>query len=313
MRNSLILLGSTDVTVVVAEAAIAAGASLRAIVTIAEQFQISYSDKPVRNFRSVNLNEWALRNSIEVIPFSSYEAVLAQLGEDRPDVCLVAGWYHMVPQRFREAFQRGCYGFHASLLPDLRGGAPLNWAILSGREETGVTLFEMNDGVDEGLIFGQARFPVGPRTTIGELVVASRDACGGLTRACLPGLLTGTLAGHPQSGPSSYGLQRIPEDGRIDWKEPAWRIDRLIRAVGRPYPGATTALGAETIRIWAADLPASCPPVFGAPGQIARLAGYASPLVVTGEGMLAIHEATGEDGSDCLDKLLKSGHKRLTS
>lgn len=217
----------------------------------------------------------------------------------------------MVPRRFRGAFTRGCFGFHASLLPQLRGGAPLNWAILSGMEETGVTLFEMVEGVDAGLVFGQERFPVAPRATIGDLVAASRNACTILTRRHLPSLLDGSATGRAQEGEASYGLQRTPGDGRIVWGRPRAEIDRLVRAVSRPYPGAFTTLGDERIHIWSTQLPDEAPLVFGSPGQLAILPQFALPCVVTSDGLLLIAEATGADGNDCLDKLRKAGHKRF--
>jgi methionyl-tRNA formyltransferase len=311
MSNSVLLLGSTDITLAVAEAVIATGLTLSAIVNVSDQFSISYSDTPVQNVRACDLDRWASARGVGIIPFTHYDDVLGRLDQEMPQVCLVAGWYHMVPKHFRSAFTRGCYGFHASLLPQLRGGAPLNWAILINCTVTGVSLFELTDGIDDGPIFAQERFPIESRSTIGELVLASREACRQLTIQCLPRLLAGTLPGYQQSGKPSYGLQRGPGDGSIDWTLPAEQIDRLVRAVGRPYSGAFTRLGEHLIRIWVSDLPTSPPLVFGAPGQIARVPGCDHPLVVTGEGVLAIVEATDVDGADCLDKLLKSGHKRL--
>lgn len=313
MSGSLLLLGGTDVTMAVAEAAIACGAELRGIVSVGESFTISYSDTRIKNTRIVDLHNWAQQHGVPIVPFTTYDEVLARFAEDVPQLCLVAGWYHMVPKRVRDAFPRGCFGFHASLLPRLRGGAPLNWAIISGLAETGVTLFEMADGVDDGLVFGQARFPIGARTTIGDLVTQARQACAALTHAHLPSLIAGTARGLKQEGTPSYGLQRIPEDGKIDWTRRARDIDRLVRAVSRPYPGAFTILGDKRIRIWATSLPVSAPDVFGAPGQLARLPDCADPCVVTGDGLLSIVEATDEDGANCLDNLRRSAHKRFAS
>lgn len=313
MSNSVLLLGGTDVTLAVARATRDCGANIEAIVVVGDSFSISYSATRIQNVRNVDLGGWAQQSGIDLIPFTTYDAVLARFSNGPPAVCLVAGWYHMVPRRFREAFTRGCFGFHASLLPKLRGGAPLNWAILSGMEETGVTLFEMADGVDTGLVFGQERFPIAPRATIGDLVAASRDACATLTLRHLPALLAGTASGRSQDGDASYGLQRTPEDGKIDWAQPRAQIDRLVRAVSRPYPGAFTVLGGERIQIWATQLLEEAPIVLGAPGQLAILPQFNLPCVVTGDGPLLIAEATGADGDDCLDKLLKAGHKRFTT
>jgi methionyl-tRNA formyltransferase len=311
MPNSVLLLGGTDVTLAVAQAVHDSGVQLKGIVAIGDSFSISYSATQIQNVRNADLIGWAQQNDVDLIPFTTYEAVLDRFSGEIPAVCLVAGWYHMVPRRFRGVFTHGCFGFHASLLPKLRGGAPLNWAILSGSKETGVTLFEMADGVDTGLMFGQERFPITPRATIGELVAASRDACATLTRRHLRALLDGSATGRPQEGEASYGLQRTPSDGRIIWGRPRAEIDRLVRAVSRPYPGAFTLLGDERIHIWSTQLPEEAPLVLGSPGQLAILPQFDLPSVVTGDGLLLIAEATGADGNDCLDKLRKAGHKRF--
>lgn len=310
--NSVLLLGGTDVTLAVAEAVVASGAQLAAVVSVAPQFSISYSREKITNVRRADLATWCEAQGIRHIAFESYAAIPADLDGVHPDLCLVAGWYHMVPISFRERFPCGCHGFHASLLPLLRGGAPLNWAILSGMSETGVTLFELGDGVDDGLVFGQERLPIGARTTIGELVEASRSACARLTVSLLPAMLDRSLVGRPQTGVPSYALQRRPEDGRIDWTRSVAEIDALIRATGRPYPGAFTDLEGEQIRVWSAAPADGLPRVLGLPGQIARIAESGLPCVVAQDGMLVIHEATGADGECCIDKLRKSGHKRFS-
>jgi len=313
MSDNLLLLGGTDVTLAVAEAAMGCGIALAGIVAVGESFSISYSETRIRNARSVDLQGWTQRNNVPLIPFTTYDDLLTHLSGGIPPLCLVAGWYHMVPRRFRELFARGCYGFHASLLPQLRGGAPLNWAILSGMVETGVTLFEMADGVDDGIVFGQERFPIASRATISELAVEARQACATLTKRHLLALMAGAAQGTAQEGVPSYGLQRIPEDGMIDWRAGATAIDRLVRAVGRPYPGASTRLGGTAMRIWATDIPLPQPQVFGMPGQIAKLPEIAGPCVVTGDGLLRIVEASDETGADQLDNLLRSTHKRFNS
>lgn len=313
MTDSVLLLGGTDITIAVANAVIESGAALAAIVTVPNEFAISYSKTPVVNFRSANVSSWASSRDVRTVAFDGYKNLLTDLAKPEPVLCLVAGWYHMVPAEFRDRFVRGCYGFHASLLPHLRGGAPLNWAILKGYHRTGVTLFELGDGVDDGLVFGQCGIDVAQRATIAYLVEKSRGACSDLTRDRLGGLLPGTLSGRPQIGHPSYALQRVPDDGRIDWRRPAFEIDRLIRAVGHPYPGAYALLDDEQIRIWDAEIGEDLPVVHGAPGQIARIAESQHPCVVTGDGLLVIASATGADGSDRVGQLLKSNHKRFLS
>src|SRR5207237_408862 len=166
------------------------------------------------------------------------------------DFGLAAGWYHFIPAAVRRRLDRGCAGLHASLLPKLRGGAPLSWAILTDQERTGVTLFELADDVDDGPIYGQRGFPIGPRARVAELVASAERASLELVSDCLPAIADGRLTATPQVGEPSYGLQRSPEDGWIDWRWPALEVDRLVRAVGRPYSGALTSLDGAVLHVW---------------------------------------------------------------
>jgi methionyl-tRNA formyltransferase len=309
--ESLLLLGGTDATIAVAEAVLDVGVALEAIVAIGDKFSISYSASPVANARSVDIADWGRRHEVRVIPYVDYEGLVDPGRPSMPPLCLVAGWYHMVPRRFRNHFALGCLGFHASLLPQLRGGAPLNWAILSNLSETGVTLFQMADGVDDGPIYAQERLPIGARMQIADLVATSRQACAKLVRNNLRDILAGRTLPRPQTGVGSYALQRVPEDGRIDWRRPAREIDRLVRAVGHPYPGAFTTFQGDRLFIWSTEPAPAELVIHGAPGQIARTAESPHPCVVTGEGALCLVEAKDASSGDMIDALLRANNKRL--
>jgi methionyl-tRNA formyltransferase len=145
---------------------------------------------------------------------------------------------------------------------------------------------------------------------VGELVAAAEEAALDLLAECLPAIAAGTLKARPQSGTPSYGLQRVPDDGKIDWHRPAADVDRLVRAVGRPYPGAFTEFEGERIFIWQAE-PREHPVVFGAPGQICRLPNEPDPVVVTGRGIVVVREATDGAGEDALPKLRRAANRRF--
>lgn len=310
MTGCVLLLGSTDVTYAVARAILEQGVSLSGIVSVGAQFPISYSKTLVKNQRAADLQSLAQDIGVPYVQFESYDAVSEAL-ITASDLCLVAGWYHMVPKSFRTRFSRGCLGFHSSLLPQLRGGAPLNWAIISSLEETGVTLFELSDGVDDGLVYGVQEFTIEPRDSVSNLIDKSRDACRTLIAEGLIDILSGVRTGQPQIGIPTYCLQRTPEDGCIDWYKSAYTVDRLIRAAGQPYAGAYTYLEGTKITLWQASL-FEGPTVMGAAGQIARVPETTLPLVVTGQGTVSIERAETDDGSDVLPLLKRSSHKRLT-
>jgi methionyl-tRNA formyltransferase len=309
--RELLILGGTDISLVVADAALAAGVSLRGIVHVGQEFAISYDSKPVASSRFADVAGWCAQRNIREVLFSSYEQAFERLGVTGEEICLAAGWYHMAPRSVRARFGGRTLGLHSSLLPKLRGGAPLNWAILSGMNETGVSLFALDDGVDDGPVYAQVAIPIDERETISGLVAKSAAACRTLIEQNIGAIIDGSLQPRPQLGEASYCLQRKPEDGRIDWTRSNHEIDRLIRAVGRPYPGAGTVLDGEPLTLWAALPLHDAPLVLGAPGQLVRLPGVAEPCVVTGRGLLAIVEATGSDDSNALPLLLKSGQRRF--
>jgi methionyl-tRNA formyltransferase len=308
-----LLLGGTDLSLAVAERMRKIGIPPVGVVHVGKKFTISYSETGVNNMRFADLSAWCDRENISHRTYENSNTIAMFAEEIRADFCLAAGWYHMVPAKLRERFALGTAGFHASLLPRLRGGAPLNWAILSGEKEAGISLFALGDGVDDGPIYGQERFPIGLRTTISDIVSAAEAGALAIVEHCLPKIAAGSLKPWPQSGEATYCLQRVPEDGAIDWKLSAVEIDRLVRAVSRPYPGAFSWFEKKKIIIWATETLDECPQVFGAPGQIVRLPSVSDLCVVTGAGILVIREACEEAGGDIIPLLRRAANRRFVS
>lgn len=310
--SSVFLFGSTDLTLIAADAILAADVEIKGICHVGRKFDISYAPESVRNVRYADVDQWCHDHGTLSVPFSTNQALAETLKADPADWGLAVGWYHMIPASVRQLFPRGCAGVHASLLPKLRGGAPLNWAILIGEKETGVSLFEMTDGVDDGDLLGQITIPIGPRTNVGELVNRAAEATKQLIRDCLRGILDGTINRQPQLGEPSYGLQRQPSDGIIDWQQDAATIDRLIRAVTHPYPGAFTTIDQRRLIIWTARPLADGPVVHGASGQVFILPETRQVCLVTGKGILEICEASWDDETDALPDLARMNQRRFT-
>lgn len=309
---TIVLFGGTDLTLRIAEALVELGMPPACVFHVRRTFGISYSPEGVKNTKFADMARWAEARGVEAHEYESIDATIATLQRLQPEIGVAAGWYHRLPARLRHVFARGVLGIHASLLPKYRGGAPLNWALLQGEREAGVSLFELADGVDDGALYGQRRFPIGPYDYIGDLVERASDAAVDLLRESIAGIVDGSLTPQPQSGTPTYCLQREPDDGIIDWTRPAEEIARLVRAVSRPYPGARAALAGTRLTIWRASAVPAAPTVLGRPGQIARLAEVASPCVVTGQGLLAIEEATDENGADVLPLIRNSAQQRFT-
>ena len=168
--------------------------------------------------------------------------LLAQLQALEPDLMFSFYFRHMLPQAILDVAP--AYNMHGSLLPEYRGRAPTNWAVLHGATRTGATLHEMTVKPDAGAIVAQQAVPILPDDTafevFGKVTVAAELALYDV----LPQLLAGTAPRTPNDlTKGGYFGGRKPEDGRIDWARPAREVYNLHRAVAPPYPGAFTDIG----------------------------------------------------------------------
>jgi methionyl-tRNA formyltransferase len=171
----------------------------------------------------------------------------------RPDVIFSFYYRRMLPPSILALAPQGAYNMHGSLLPKFRGRAPTNWAVLMGETETGATLHEMVAKPDAGAIVDRSAVPILPDDTaqqvFDKVVVAAEQV---LWRS-LPAIVEGCVPRLPNDvANGSYYGGRTPEDGRIDWTQPAARVYDLIRAVAPPYPGAFVEIGGQRLVVAAA-------------------------------------------------------------
>jgi methionyl-tRNA formyltransferase len=184
---------------------------------------------------------------IEGIPFITPDdpkspELLEQVKAAQPDLMFSFYYRNMLPQAILDVAPS--YNMHGSLLPEYRGRAPTNWAVLHGATEAGASLHEMTVKPDAGAIVAQQAVPILPDDTafevFGKVTVAAELAL----HAVLPQLLAGTAPRTPNDlTKGGYFGGRKPEDGRIDWSQPAQQVYNLHRAVAPPYPGAFTDIG----------------------------------------------------------------------
>jgi methionyl-tRNA formyltransferase len=167
-----------------------------------------------------------------------------------PDLIFSFYYRSMLGPPILRSARRGALNMHGSLLPKYRGRAPVNWAILNGESQTGATLHYMVERADAGDIVDQLAVPIladdDAREVFGKVTAAAEIV---LARS-LPGLLAGDAPRRPQViEPGQYFGRRRPEDGLIDWSQPAVRIHNLVRAVAPPFPGAFTEVNGRHWRI----------------------------------------------------------------
>ena len=206
----------------------------------------------------------------------------------RPDVGIVIAYGQLIGKDLLELPAHGMMGVHPSLLPKYRGAAPIAWALLNGETATGVTIFRLNERLDAGEVFLQepAAIGSGERAEILTDRLARRGADALAT--VLEQLATGRARGIPQDdAQASLAPKLTKAQGRIDWRQPAETIERIIRALS-PWPGAATTWHGETLKVLSAR--ADEPVGEGqAPGAVTGM-GASGLLVATGQGTLVITE-----------------------
>ncbi|MEN7531794.1 MULTISPECIES: formyltransferase [unclassified Cupriavidus] len=164
----------------------------------------------------------------------------------RPDVIFSFYYRAMIPADVLSLAPQGAFNMHGSLLPKYRGRVPVNWAVLHGETETGATLHAMEAKPDAGFIVDQTSVPILPDDTAGQVFEKVTVAAEQTLWRALPAMMAGNTPKRPNRlADGSYFSGRKPEDGRIDFRQPASAVYNLVRAVAPPYPGAFTEVGSR--------------------------------------------------------------------
>ncbi|MCX5890250.1 MAG: formyltransferase [Deltaproteobacteria bacterium] len=203
----------------------------------------------------------------------------------------------------------GALNLHGSLLPRYRGRCPVNWVLIQGETETGVTLHYMEEKPDKGDLVGQKRVAITPEDTAVTLFARMTVAAGALMQETYPLLRAGAAPRLPQDqGQASYFGGRKPADGLISWDKDAVAVYNLVRAVTHPYPGAFTFFKGQKLFIWAgkplADALPANPGVLRQPGLVAGSAPGEGLLVATGQGHFLITQAQWEGQPEFLGPVI---------
>lgn len=200
---------------------------------------------------------------VRMEPDFNADAVYEAIRAEAPDFLFSFYFREMIRQRVLDLPRLGAYNLHGSLLPAYRGRAPINWVLVKGERETGITLHAMTAKPDDGDIVGQARLPIAWDETALSLTLRSAAAARGLVRETAAALASGTAARIPQKslGPSTYFGGRKPEDGRLDLAGGAAEAFDLVRAVADPWPNAFLETERGRVQVaWALPSPEACPP-----------------------------------------------------
>lgn len=182
------------------------------------------------------------------------EGFLEQMQELSPDVIVVVAFGQILPKSLLELPRHGCINVHASLLPLLRGSAPIQWAVIEGHRESGVTIMQMDEGIDTGDILAVRRYTLEEKETGGSLFEKISELGGPLLLEVLEQAERGELVRTPQREEEHTSAKMLTKAlGEVDFTESAVRIERLIRGLN-PWPSAYTHLDGKLLKIWDADV-----------------------------------------------------------
>ena len=227
-------------------------------------------------------------------------AARAALEESRADVMVVAAYGLILPQWVLDLPRLGCLNIHASLLPRWRGAAPIHRAIEAGDRETGVTIMQMDAGLDTGAMLLVERIPIAPEDSTGTLHDKLAVLGGRMIVEALELAACGGLKPVPQPADGvSYAHKIEKAEAAIAWQEPAEAIARRIRAFD-PFPGASAQLQGETLKVWRAK------PVLPGRGSVA-------PGAIVSVDERGIGVACGDQGLLEITELQRAGGKRLAA
>ncbi|EIJ81549.1 methionyl-tRNA formyltransferase [Bacillus methanolicus PB1] len=216
-----------------------------------------------------------------------------------PDLIVTAAFGQILPKELLEAPKYGCINVHASLLPELRGGAPIHYAILEGKKKTGITIMYMVEKLDAGDILTQSEVMITDEDTVGTLHDKLSETGAKLLSETIPKLIKGELKPVPQNEEEAtlaYNIKR--EQERIDWSKSGEEIYNHIRGMN-PWPVAYTTMNHSVLKIWRGEkVPAK---VKSEPGTI---------LAISKDGIIV---STGDDTAIKITELQPSGKKRMTA
>lgn len=247
----IVFMGTPDFSVGALEALVAAGHEVTAVVT-----QPDKAKGRSGQMQFPPVKECALKYNIPVLqPVKIRQPEsMEELKKYEADVFVVAAFGQILSREILELPRFGCINIHASLLPKYRGASPINWCIINGEKETGVTIMQMNDGVDEGDILTQVTVPIAEDETAESLFGKLSKAGAELLVDTLPKLERGEITPVKQNDAESSHTKMMKKSlGEIDWTKSAVEIERLVRGLNS-WPSAYTYINGKSVKLWRCEV-----------------------------------------------------------
>lgn len=294
-NTRIVFMGTPDFAVASAEALHASGFQIVAAVTV--------PDKPAgrgQRLQESAVKQWAIERKLPVLQPQELRTphFLQQLRELGADLYVIVA-FRILPREVFSIPPLGTINLHASLLPKYRGAAPINWALIEGERETGVTTFVIDDKVDTGGILLQRRTPIGAEETFGELYERLKHLGAEVLVESIKRYAAGEIQPQAQQGEPTRAPKLTPELRIIDWSQAAERINNLVRGLS-PVPCAYTTIAGKMLKIYGSRVRYGA--VAARPGR-----------VVTADAKAGVFEVqTGDNYLRLLDVQLE-GKKRMAA
>lgn len=245
---------------------------------------VTQPDRPKGRKRKLTpspVKEEALKHDIPVFQPEKLRVDYEEIIAYKPDLIITAAYGQLLPNELLEAPGYGSINVHASLLPELRGGAPIHYAILQGNKETGITIMYMVEKLDAGDILTQEKVTIEETDDVGMLHDKLSKVGASLLLTTLPKLFAGELTPIKQDETKATFAANIRrEQERIDWKRTGLEVYNQIRGL-RPWPGAFTTYEGQTMKLWRAELDQQ--EYDGQPGEIVKIVDNESFVVLCGD------------------------------
>ncbi|MEX6780121.1 methionyl-tRNA formyltransferase [Limnospira fusiformis] len=250
---------------------------------------VAHPPDPEDGHRYQSVYEFSQQNKLTVIRGKPSDLEIFSFIEGaEPDLIWVTDYRYLLPPRFLQIAPLGAINLHPSLLPKYRGRASINWAIINGESELGLTAHFIDEGIDSGDIILQEKFELKPDEDIQDALTKLMPLYRSVTRQVIQYFQLGSVPRYPQNESLAISFpSRKPKDGKIDWGQSAEKVCNLIRAVTYPYPGAFSFLRGTKVLIWKATVVKS--QTVQIPGTVLAFKGD-SPIVMCGHDALVLEQ-----------------------